>query len=62
MQVLIKQFVSWLLVEKGYSPHTADGYQRDVREFHRFCGEDVQPGEITAQTVRAFVGTLCGQR
>ena len=58
MQVLIAQFVSWLLVEKGYSPHTADGYQRDVREFHRFCGEAAQPGEITAQTVRAFVGTL----
>lgn len=54
----IAQFVSWLLVEKGYSPHTADGYQRDVREFQRFCGDAVQLEQITATTVRSFVGSL----
>lgn len=58
MQALIEQFVTWLLVEKGYSPHTADGYGRDVREFHRFCGDTVQPGQIDPPLVRAFVGSL----
>jgi len=54
----IERFVTWLLVERGYSAHTADGYQRDVLEFHRFCGQDAEPGAITAPQVQAFVGSL----
>ena len=54
----IEPFLSWLLVEKGYSPHTADSYQRDLREFIRFCGDDCAPEQVTALTVRAFVATL----
>lgn len=58
MTASIERFVAWLLVEKGYSPHTAAGYQRDVREFHRFCGDAISPQAITAAMVRSFVGSL----
>jgi integrase/recombinase XerC len=58
MTDLIEHFVSWLLVEKGYSPHTADGYQRDILELQRFCGKDVKPETITASKVQSFVGSL----
>ena len=58
MTAHIERFVAWLLIEKGYSRHTADGYQRDVREFHRFCGDVTRPELITAAMVRSFVGSL----
>ena len=58
MSPLVERFVSWLLVEKGYSVHTADGYQRDLLEFLHFCGPDVVPADITAARVQAFVGSL----
>jgi integrase/recombinase XerC len=58
MTTHIERFVAWLLVEKGYSRHTAAGYQRDVREFYHFCGDAVQPELITAPMVRSFVGSL----
>ena len=54
----IEPFLSWLLVEKGYSPHTAARYQRDLREFVRFCGDDSPPDRVTAVTVRSFVASL----
>lgn len=54
----IERFVAWLLVERGYSPHTAEGYRRDVLEFHGFCGDDAEPGSITAARVQSFVGSL----
>jgi len=60
MTVHIERFIAWLLVEKGYSPHTIDAYQRDILEFHRFCGDAVQPEAITPVMVRAFVGSLYG--
>ncbi|MCL2790596.1 MAG: tyrosine recombinase XerC [Desulfobulbus sp.] len=54
----IERFVTWLLVEKGYSVHTADSYRFDLVEFSRFCGEDAEPAAITAEQVQAFVGSL----
>ncbi len=58
MTALIERFVAWLQFEKGYSLHTVDNYQRDVREFHRFCGSSARAELITAATVRSFVGSL----
>lgn len=58
MTSLVERFVSWLLVEKGYSPHTADGYQRDLTDFLRFAGEDLSPEAITPPLVQSFVGSL----
>ncbi len=54
----IQRFTTWLLVERGYSPHTADGYRRDLLAFHRFCGEQTGPEAITTDRVLAFVGSL----
>jgi integrase/recombinase XerC len=54
----IERFVTWLLVEKGYSSHTADSYRFDIVEFSRFCGEGAEPAAITAEQVQAFVGSL----
>jgi Site-specific recombinase XerD len=58
MTVQIERFMTWLLVEKGYSPHTADSYRFDIVEFFRFCGEDTDPAAVTADQVQAFVGSL----
>lgn len=58
MTAQIERFVTWLLVEKGYSPHTADSYRRDIVEFSRFCGEEPDPAAITADRVQDFVGSL----
>jgi len=54
----IERFVTWLLVEKGYSPHTADSYRFDMVEFSRFCGKNIDPAAITGDRVQAFVGSL----
>lgn len=58
MTAHIERFVAWLLAEKGYSPHTADAYQLDILEFHRFCGDAAQPESITSAMVQSFVGSL----
>lgn len=58
MTSLVDRFISWLLVEKGYSPHTADGYQRDLVDFLRFAGDDLCPEAITPALVQSFVGSL----
>ena len=58
MQAHIEQFISWLLVERGYSPHTVDGYHRDIKEFLRFCTRCEQPEQLTAVQVRSFVASL----
>jgi integrase/recombinase XerC len=58
MTNLIERFVTWLLAEKGYSPHTADGYERDVREFLRSCGPVAEPDAVTGAMVQTFVGSL----
>ena len=58
MTAYIERFVTWILVERGYSGHTAESYRRDVLEFCRFCGETLEPDAITADLVQAFVGSL----
>ena len=55
---LVERFVSWLLVEKGYSPHTADGYQRDLLEFLQVTGPSLTPESITPARVQSFVGSI----
>ncbi|MGI6655476.1 MAG: tyrosine recombinase XerC [Desulfobulbus sp.] len=59
MHGFITPFVDWLLVEKGYSAHTADGYCRDVRAFCAFSG-NLSPHELTPTLVREFVVSLYG--
>ena len=58
----IEVFGRWLAVEKGYSPHTVDGYIRDLKEFSAGLPEDIRaPSAITAVHVRNFVIHLHGR-
>lgn len=58
MTGLVERFTTWLLVEKGYSPHTIDGYRRDLLEFLRHCGGNSTPESISPTVVQSFVGSL----
>jgi integrase/recombinase XerC len=53
-------FLSWLQVEKGYSPHTVENYRRDVREFFAFIG-DQELAALQAKDIRAWVYYLNGR-
>ncbi len=53
-------FLSWLTVEKGYSGHTVDNYQRDIREFMAFSGDKKLAG-LDAKDIRAWVFYLNGR-
>ncbi|MBM9510828.1 tyrosine recombinase XerC [Desulfogranum marinum] len=54
----IDQFVSWLCLEKGYSPHTIDGYRRDVEEFYRFCEAPAHVDAMDSAVVKRFTASL----
>lgn len=54
----IDAFKSWLLVERGYSSHTVDGYLRDICEFYNHCSRPDHPAEMTGDKVRQFVESL----
>ncbi len=56
----LKHFLSWLHVEKGYSDHTVDNYQRDILEFSCFINEKPLV-ELDAKDVRAWVFHLNGK-
>lgn len=51
-------FADWLRVERGYSPHTVDGYSRDVTEFFRSIGEDIDPSDISRAHVQSYLSSL----
>ncbi len=57
----LDEFVQWLSLVKGYSLHTVDGYQRDLKEFFSFISKDSSAHEITADDVRGFVVSLHGK-
>jgi integrase/recombinase XerC len=51
-------FTDWLLVERGYSPHTVSGYSRDVTEFFACVGEKLECGLITREHIQAYLSSL----
>ena len=57
-----KQFADWLTVERGYSPHTVDGYLRDVRELVEVIGAQGHPRGISGEDVRRYVYSLHGKK
>jgi integrase/recombinase XerC len=57
----IERFAAWLHAEKGYSPHTVDGYQRDLTEFAAFLGEGNVVSGIEPHKIRAYVYNLNGR-
>lgn len=54
----VAAFVSWLEVEKGYSPHTVLGYRHDVSEFFAWLGGRGGAGSVTPEAVRGYVASL----
>lgn len=61
MDKTIELFCRWLAVEKGYSPHTVNGYRRDLLEFALFLGKDPALTEISPGQVRSFIVSLHGR-
>ncbi len=56
----IKSFLGWLEAEKGYSPHTIQGYGHDLLSFQESLGGGVELGAIEAIHIRRFVVSLHG--
>lgn len=42
----IKAFVDYLNLEKNYSKHTVEAYQKDIESFSNFCKEEYQEDNI----------------
>lgn len=60
IETQLRLFSSWLTVEKGYSNHTVDNYQRDILEFMAFVG-DQKLADLDAKNIRAWVFYLNGK-
>jgi len=54
----IERFIKWLTDEKGYSRHTVINYERDLLEFARIAGREVDVKEIDARIIRDYVYSL----
>lgn len=61
IQRLIRSFLRWLEVEKGYSPHTVSGYGRDLTEFVAGLPEGLKASGLEAIHIRRFVVSLYGR-
>ncbi len=54
----IAKFTSWLEVEKGYSLHTINGYERDLKELYAGLSEDISVQDIDAPMIRKYIAGL----
>ena len=54
----LTNFVRWLKVERGYSPHTVDGYTRDVTEFFACVGDEIDLPLVTRDHIRTYLASL----
>jgi integrase/recombinase XerC len=54
----IQSFDLHLRVERNASSHTRRAYLSDARQLAAFVGEDLEPGQVTATQVRAFLAQL----
>ena len=53
-----ESFLQYILIEKGYSPHTVRSYQNDLDQFFAFIQKpDTSglPGEISSHDIRAWI-------
>ncbi|MBM9520705.1 tyrosine recombinase XerC [Desulforhopalus vacuolatus] len=56
-----REFTRWLETEKQYSPHTVEGYRRDLEEFTAFLGKETKICAVEVAGVRGFVASLFGR-
>jgi integrase/recombinase XerC len=68
----IDAFLTWLRVEKNFSPATIRAYRADLDQFARYCtgaapldgtapAPPVEPSLVTLRTIRGFLGALSAQ-
>ena len=57
MEELVREFTEHLFVEKRHSPHTVDGYRRDISRFVSFHPK-VALNSITPSDIREFLLSL----
>lgn len=56
---LLKNFETFLVVERNCSPHTIRAYRKDIRTFSMYAGrKKIKIGNITRQQVRSFITYL----
>jgi integrase/recombinase XerC len=56
-----ESFLQYLLIEKGYSPHTVRSYKNDLDQFFTFMenlGSPFIPDEISSHDVRAWIVSM----
>lgn len=60
MDTYIAEYLGYLSVERGSSPHTIAAYRRDLTEYARFLAERgiTAPDAITRDDVTSFIGML----
>ena len=62
MRPQIGQFLQYLSVERGASPHTLKGYREDLHALAEYLadgeGQSPQPGSITTNELRGFLSAL----
>ncbi len=54
-------YLSYLKLQKRFSAHTSENYQRDLRQFYSFLQSEspvAGPGEISYQHIRHFLASL----
>lgn len=57
METLVREFTEYLCVEKRHSPHTVDGYRRDITRFVSFSPQ-LSLQTITPSDIREFLLSL----
>jgi len=61
LQGLLKNFETFLIVERNCSPHTIRAYKKDIRIFLSYAGrKKIKIGGITRPQVRSFITYLRG--
>ena len=58
MNRYIDKFLSYLEIEKNYSPHTLLNYRLDIEEFFNFAGQDLALQKIDYLLLRRFLAEL----
>ncbi len=61
MKKSIKKFRRWLEIEKGYSEHTIDAYNRDLQGFFLNLEKSLPLSAIESGHIRSFVVSLHGK-
>ena len=57
MKEAIKDFISYLRIERGYSKNTIAAYELDLKQFQRFAGAK-EPDAVGRETIKKYIDRL----